>query len=231
MKPLVINPFIKFAFLISQITLILSTHHNAVIIIVIGYSLIYLLFHPIDRKMISSSLRIGFSLALFMLIFSWIKYQNITLAVVNGLALFKLYVAMLMVSIVYKLETSNKELSYVLSIVFSPCSLIGFDQNKLYTLFLIVLNQSFTMFASATRITKYAKFKNQGKTSITTLTRLIIPFINNNLKQNEMLAIALLNSGYDPQVKKVKPYFITDYKIGYSLTLIAIIALQVATII
>lgn len=230
MKPLKINPFIKFGFLISQILLILITHNNTVIAIAIGSALVYMIFHKIERKMLINSLRIGISLALFMLIFSWIKYQNIDLAIINGLELFKVYLAMLMVSIAYKLETGNKELSYVLSIVFSPFAIIGYDQNKLYTLFLIVLNQSYAMFISANRITKYAKFKNSGKISIKQLFNLIVPFINNNLKQNEVLAIALINSGYNPSNKRIKPFFITEYKTTYILLLLAVIVIQLASL-
>lgn len=231
MKPITINPFIKFGFLLIEIILMLVTHNNGVIIVAVVFSIIYMISHKISFKLAVNGLKFGLLLAVFMFLFSWIRYQDLTLALYKGSDLIKVYFGMIMISIVYKMETSNKELSYVLSVVFSPFRIIGFDQNRLYTLFLMVLNQIFTMRTSAIRMNKYAKFKNNDKLNIVESTKLIIPFINSNLKHNEILAIGLVNSGYNSQVKSVKPYFITNYKTSYVIILVVIIALQLLILI
>lgn len=231
MKPITINPFIKFAFLITEIILMLITHNNMIIIVVVLFSVVYMVSHKVGFKLAVNGLRFGLSLAVFMFLFSWIRYQDLTLAIYKGSDLVKVYFGMIMISIVYKMETTNKELSYVLSVVFSPFRIIGFDQNRLYTLFLMVLNQIFTMRTSALRMNKYAKFKNKDKLNIVESTRLIIPFINSNLKHNEILAIGLVNSGYNSEIKSVKPYFITNYKISYVIILVVIVGLQLLILI
>lgn len=231
MKPITVNPFIKFGFLLSQIILLLITHNNLLVLIVCCYSFIYIIWNRLNLKILIKGLKFGLLLALFIFIFSMIKYDNTTLALLNALELFKVYFAMIVVSVVYKFETSNKELAYVLSIVFSPFKVIGFDQNKLYTLFLMVLNQIYRMRTQALRIHKFSTFKQQQKLSIKATIGLVVPFINNNLKQNEMLAIGLLNSGYNPNCTTIKPYFITNYKQSLVVILIAIISIELIVII
>ncbi len=231
MRPITINPFIKFGFLLSQIILLLITHNNILIVLVILYSIIYMLISRVPRKLVTNGLKFGLLLAVFMFVFSLVRYQDLQLAMYNGLDLFKVYLAMIMVSVVYKMETTNKELAYVLSVVFSPFRVVGFDQNKLYTLFLMVLNQIFTMRESALRMHKYAKFKTADKLTIIDTAKLVIPFINSNLKHNELLAIGLINSGYNEQNKRVKPYFITNYKLSYVIILVVIISLELIILI
>lgn len=231
MKPITINPFIKFSFLLIEIILILVSHNNYVIGIAVLFAIAYMILNKVSYNMIVNGLKFGVLLAIFMFLFSWVRYQDLTLALYKGVDLIKVYFGMIMVSIVYKMETSNKELSYVLSVIFSPFKIIGFDQNRLYTLFLMVLNQIFTMRTSALRMNRYARFKNDDKLSIIETTKLIVPFINSNLKHNELLAIGLLNSGYNPSVKKVKPYFITNYRFIYVIILGAIVGLQLLILI
>ncbi len=226
MKPITINPFIKFGFLLSQIILILITHNTLLIGLVGLFSIIYMVFNRVSSKLVINGLKFGVLLAIFMFIFSLVRYQDLTLAAYNGLDLIKVYFGMIMISIVYKMETSNKELSYVLSVVFSPFAIIGFDQNKLYTLFMMILNQIFSMRKSALRMHKYAKFKTDDNLSLVATTKLIVPFINSNLKHNELLAIGLVNSGYNPEVKRIKPYFITNYKRSYVIILVVMLALE-----
>ncbi len=226
MKPITINPFLKFGFLISQIVLVLVTHNNWIIGSIITYSIIYLIINKVQLKYVLNGLKFGVLLAIFIFIFSLIQYTNIQLALINGIELFKVYFGMIMVSIVYKINTTNKELAYVLSVVFSPLRIIGYDQNKLYTLFMMILNQIFTMRKSALRMHKYAKHKEQDSLSIRQTAKLIVPFINSNLKQNELLAIGLINSGYVSDKKTVKPYFIKQYKLSYVILLIVILIIQ-----
>lgn len=226
MKPITVNPFIKFGFLISQILLILLTHNTTLIVLVSVFSVVYMIVNRVSSKLVINGLKFGFLLAVFMFIFSLIRYQDLTLAFYNGVDLIKVYFGMIMISIVYKMETSNKELSYVLSVVFSPLAIIGFDQNKLYTLFMMILNQIFSMRKSALRMHKYAKFKTDDNLSLAATTKLIVPFINSNLKHNELLAIGLLNSGYQSEIKRVKPYFITNYKRSYVIILVVMLAIE-----
>lgn len=226
MKPITINPFLKFGFLISQIVLVLVTHNNWIIGSIIVYSIIYLIINKVQLKYVLNGLKFGVLLAIFIFVFSLIQYTNIQLALINGIELFKVYFGMIMVSIVYKINTTNKELAYVLSVVFSPLRIIGYDQNKLYTLFMMILNQIFTMRKSALRMHKYAKHKEQDNLSIRQTAKLIVPFINSNLKQNELLAIGLINSGYVSDKKMVKPYFIKQYKLSYVILLIVILIIQ-----
>lgn len=226
MKPITINPFIKFIFLLIQICLLLLTHNLILIIDLTALSCLYMIINKVSGKIVLNGLKFGFLLGIFIFIFSWLRYQNLELAMYKGVDLILLYLGMIMVSIVYKMETSNKELSYVLSIVFSPFRIIGFDQNKLYTLFLMVLNQIYTMRISALRIHKYASFKADDKLKMAEVIKLISPFVSSNLKHNELLAIGLINSGYKPSVKKVKPYFITDYKLIYVIILVVILAFE-----
>lgn len=230
MRPLTINPFIKFAFLILQIVMLLVTHNSWSVLIVTVYSIIYMIICKVSTKLVINGLKFGLLLAVFMFIFSWIRYQDYELAILNGLDLIKVYFGMIMVSIVYKMETSNKELAYVLSVVFCPLAIVGFDQNKLYTLFMIVLNQIYIMRKSAFRMHKYASFKKGSKLTINETIKLIIPFVNSNLKHNEVLAIGLLNSGYDNQIKRVKPYFVTNYKLSYVIILVVIISCELVVI-
>ncbi len=226
MKPITINPFLKFGFLISQIILVLVTHNNWIIGSIIIYSIIYLVINKVQLQYVLNGLKFGVLLAIFIFIFSLIQYTNIQLALINGLELFKVYFGMIMVSIVYKINTTNKELAYVLSVVFSPLGIIGYDQNKLYTLFMMILNQIFTMRKSALRMHKYAKHKERESLNIRQTAKLIVPFINSNLKQNELLAIGLINSGYESDKKMVKPYFIKQYKLSYVILLIVILIIQ-----
>lgn len=230
MKPITINPFIKFGFLISQIILIIVTHNPYIVLLISIFTILYMSAKRVSPKLLFNGLKFGLLLSIFMFVFSLIRYQNVTLAVYNGLDLISAYIGMIMASIVYKMETSNKELSYVLSVIFSPLEIIGFDQNKLYTLFLLVLNQIYGMRTSALRMHKYAKFKNGHKLSILETVKLIVPFINSNLKHNELLAVGLLNSGYNPNLKRVKPYFITNYKYTYLILLITILGLELIII-
>ncbi len=227
MKPITINPFIKFAFLISQIIFILVTHNNLLIALVIFYSIIFFIANKVQLKYVLNGLKFGVLLAIFIFVFSLIQYANIQLALINGVELFKVYLAMIMVSIVYKLNTTNKELAYVLSVVFSPLKIIGYDQNRLYTLFMMILNQIFTMRKSALRMHMYAKHKEQSNLSIRQTAKLIVPFINSNLKQNELLAIGLINSGYSSEKKVVKPYFIKNYKLSYVIILVVILMTEI----
>lgn len=230
MRAITINPFLKFGFLVLQIVMLLVTHNSWLVLIVTIYSILYMIICKVSSKLVINGLKFGLLLAVFMFIFSWIRYQDFELAVLNGLDLIKVYFGMIMVSIVYKMETSNKELAYVLSVVFSPLTIIGFDQNKLYTLFMIVLNQIHIMRKSALRMHKYATFKKESKLSITETVKLIIPFVNSNLKHNEVLAIGLLNSGYSSHKKRVKPYFVTNYKVSYVIILVVIISLELIVI-
>ncbi len=231
MQPITINPFIKFGFLISQVILLLVTGNNLLIGLILVYSVVYMIVKRVPRQLVTNGLKFGLLLTVFIFAFSMIRYQDLQLAVYNGLYLFKVYLAMIMVSVVYKMETSNKELAYVLSVIFSPFKVVGFDQNKLYTLFLMILNQIFTMRESALRMHKYAKFKTADKLSIADTAKLVIPFINSNLKHNELLAIGLINSGYNSQNKTIKPYFITNYKWSYVIILVVIISLELIILI
>lgn len=226
MKPITINPFIKFGFLLSQIILVLVTHSNKIVLTIIIYSTIILAIRKIEIKQVLNGLKFGLFLAVFIFVFSLIRFTNLQLAIYNGLDLFKVYFAMILVSIVYKLDTSNKELSYVLSVVFSPLKVIGFDQNKLYTLFLMILNQIFALRYQALRMYKYATHKKGNKLTIRETMQLIVPFINSNLKQNELLAIGLINSSYDSSKTQIKPYFITSYKQSYVIILVAILLIE-----
>lgn len=226
MKPITINPFIKFGFLLSQIILILVTHDNLIALTIVVYSTIILVVRKIELKQVLNGLKFGVFLAIFIFVFSLIRYTDLQLAIYNGLDLFKVYFAMILVSIIYKLDTTNKELSYVLSVVFSPLKIIGFDQNKLYTLFLMILNQIFAMRYQALRMHKYATYKKGSRLTIKETMQLVIPFINSNLKQNELLAIGLINSSYDNLRTRVKPYFITSYKRSYVIILVAILLIE-----
>lgn len=227
MKPIKINPFFKFAVLVLQMILLITTSSNTLATFIIVTSIIVLIIKRVSGRLVINGLKFGILLACFMFLFSLIRYQNITLAILNGWNLLIIYIAMILASIVYKLDTSNNEIAYVLSVVFSPLKVIGFDQNKLYTLFLMVLNQIFTMRKSSLRIHKYAKRNKGSKLTISEVISLIIPFISNNLKQNEVLAIGLLNSGYNSQIKRVKPYFIVQYSNVQHILLIIFVAIEI----
>lgn len=231
MKPITVNPYLKFGFLVFQIILIIFSQNSNVIILISLASLSYILSQRAKLSIIIRGLSFGLFLTIFIFVFSYIRYQNIDLAIIAGVDLLKIYFAMLLVSIGYKLSASNKEVAYVLSNVFRPLSLLGYDQNKLYTLFLMILNQSFIMFDSANRMNKYARFKKGRKLSIRESVYLIVPFINSNLKQNELLAIGLINSGYDPQIKAIKPYFIISYKKRHIFVMSFIVLIQVIILI
>ncbi len=230
MRPITVNPFIKFMFLVVEIILIITTHNNLILYSIIIYSIIYLIINKTPSNQILNGLKFGMLLTIFMFIFSLIRYQEFTLAVYNAIDLFKMYLAMILVSICYKYHTTNKELAYVLSKVFSPLSIIGYNQNKLYTLFLVILNQIYNMRYSALRIHKYAKFKANDKLTIKQSINLIVPFINNNIKQNELLAIGLINNKYSGECKVVKPFFLRDYKFINHLVLIIIVLIQITLI-
>ncbi len=231
MKPLTIDPLLKFLFLVIQIITILICQSNVVYAIIVITSSIYIVMNKVSIKIIINGLKYGVLLTVFIFIFTYMRYQDLQLARINGVELIRIYLGLILLSIAYKINTTNKELAYVLSVIFSPLKIIGYDQNKLYTMFLMILNQIYIMRESAIRIHKYAKFKNKNKLSISQTTKLIIPFINNNLKQNELLAIGLLNSGYGSNQIKVKPYFIKNYKISHYVILLLIEIIELIIII
>ncbi len=230
MKPITINPILKFSLLVIQILILIITSSNALCLLSIIFGLVYLLVKRASFKDLLKALKFGGLLAIFIFGFSLIKYQSLALALVEGRDLLILYCALIILSLVYKVETTNKEMAYVLSIAFSPLAIIGFNQNKLYTLFLIILNQIFTMRNSALRMHKYARFYASDKLSLKAVINLVIPFVNNNLKHNEVLAMGLINNGYNPEKKQIKPYFITNYKPLYAIILVSLIVIEVVAV-
>ncbi len=230
MKAITVNPFVKFFFLLVQIIIILIVDNKLLTLFIVVVTTIYLIIKKSNVKIVLSGLKFGLLLAFFMLVFSQIRYGNIVVSVHKSLDLLEMYLSMILVSIVYKMETGNKELAYVLSIVLSPLKIIGFDQNKLYTLFLIILSQIYTMKDSAMRMYEHTMLQKNNEATLKRIIKLINPFIHINLKHNELLAIGLINNGYNVNKKNVKPYLIIKHKLGHYLILIVMLLCEILII-
>lgn len=226
MKPLTINPFLKFLFMLSQIMLVMLTSNNIVILWIICCCTLYLFWKRVKFKLVLNGIKFGLFLGLFMLVFSQIRYGDWELALSNSLNLFSLYFTLIMISVAYKLDTTNKEIAYVLSVVFAPLTIVGYPQNKLYTLFLVILNQITSMREVAMRMYRFARFEKNSRLSIGEIINLIPAFINLSLKQNENLAIGLLNSGYNINNKKITPVFLKNYRYAHVVVLVGIIIVE-----
>ncbi len=224
---LYINPFFKFFFLVFQflIVVICDNYYNLIFFLLL--SMLMLLLTRVKIKNILKSIIFGLFLAIFSFVFSYYITKSINFSIYKALNLLIMYLIILFYSLSYKKVSSNKEIAYVISYLFLPFSILGYNQNKMYTMILIILNQVSELRESAARIYKYHFLKEGANNKkINKLILLIQVFINNSLKQNENFTVALISKGYNIENKKVKPFFIIEYKSKYYLVLFIYLILE-----
>ncbi len=231
MKKLYINPFFKFSFLFLQLLLVIFFDKDNNLLMFLLLSILMLFLTRVKVKNILKSMVFGVFLAIFSFIFTYFISGSINLSIYKSIHLVTIYLIILFYSLAYKKTSSNKEISYVISCIFLPLKKIGYNQNKMYTMIIIILNQVGELRESAKRIYKYDSLNRTD--NIGNINRMIIlirVFINNSLKQNENFTVALISKGYSIENKKVKPFFIYDYKIKYYLILFVYLLLEILII-
>ncbi len=225
-----INPFIKFAFLIFQILIVVVFDDSVNLIYFLILSILILLLSRVNIKYVLSSMVFGIFLSIFSFVFSFLISNSIDLAIYKSLHLFIMYLIVLFYSLAYKKTSSNKEIAYVISYLFLPFSFLGYNQNKMYTMILIILNQVSELRVSAKRIYKYDSLNKKKISKINNLILLIQVFINNSLKQNDNFTIALISKNYSIDLKRVRPYFVYDYKVKCYIVLLFYLLLEILII-
>ncbi len=227
MKKVHINPFFKFSFLVVQLLIVIFFNNDNNLLYFLILSSLMLLITRVSIKTILKSMVFGIFLSIFSFVFSYIISNSFDFATYKALHLFTMYLIILFYSLAYKKTSSNKEISYVISYLFLPFKYFGYNQNKMYTMILIILNQVSELRESAKRIYKYDKLKKEEKESkINKLILLVQVFINNSLKQNENFTVALISKGYLIENKKIKPYLVYEYKFINNFILIVYLVLE-----
>ncbi len=222
-----INPYLKFLALITQFILIFITKDIQVLGILMIINLLIIIILRVKLMMVIKFSRYGIFLALFALTFNYILTQNMTISLTAASNLFIRYLLILFASLIYKKYTINKELAFVIS---SVSQLFGANQNQVYTIILVVLNQIYSLQEIALNLYRFERFNNPTTNrleQIKQIVNLLPVFISNALKQNENFTISLLNKNYHPENKKVNVYLIYNYSFFANLTLICYFALEI----
>ncbi len=228
MKPITINPFIKFVVLLMQFILIfLIQDLNILMILLVFNCLGIIIFQWKKLYQVFKFAKFGLFLAIFALTFNYIMTNNMQIAAISSLNLLMRYLLILIASIIYKDCSSNKEIAYVISRVMY-C--FGLSQNKIYTMILVILNQIMDLRQIALNLYRFERFNNPTTNKLEQIQQIIalLPvYINNVLKQNENFTISLLNKNYDPNIRKINVFLLKKYSKTKLVILLLFISIEI----
>lgn len=200
---------IKFVFLVFMFMIIsmLETRLEYVVFFVFTVLLLCLTRVNIFRyfKLMIFGFFLSFILFIFNYLFTFDLFNSLFIAVV-GFTNFSLY---FVYSIIFKVKTSNGEIAFIISYLFIGFSIFGYNQNKMYTTILIVLNNIYFMRIQIQMMYFHARLNSNPKGIVAKsklCVSLINPFISNVLKQHHEMSLSLISKGYNPRRKKIRYY-------------------------
>ncbi len=230
MQEIKVHPFIKFSLLLLQFLTIIFIEKNTILLVVaLIISLTSILF-KVKFKPILLALTYGIFLALFTLVFNYLFSNSLLYAISAALGVFTRFYIIITASIFYKTYTNNKEMAYVISKIASK---LGFKQNKVYTVILIILNQIYNLRNLIFNLYKFNNLNqldNSKVNQVKNTIKLLPVFINNALRQNDNFTLALINKNYNED-RAIRVYLNYNISNKLSIMIIAIYLFEILLII
>lgn len=161
----------------------------------------------------------GVFLSLFNFLFSYISSGNLLFSFMHSSRILLIFLNIYLVSLHFKTTSTNREVSFAVSWVLNIFRPLGYNQNKMYTMILVILNTSYQNYSKVFKMYHYESSFNNDK-SFKKVLNLLAPFINNILLLNESITLGLLNKGYKLENKKVKFIFSNKFNLVPYLLLI-----------
>lgn len=193
------------------------------------YDYLYLLVVAIIFNVIAKSrfkiyhLLFGLYISFFIFIFNIIIYSSFNYAAIKGVTSITIFIIILLFSYVIKVSLSHRQIAYCFSLGF-----IKGNQNKVYTVSLLVLNQINVLKEQALMTYKFSKIDMRNKkNNVQVIIQILVPFIFISLKRNTQVVISLMNKGYSIDNKKIKIVNLEVYNKYLNILLIVILIISI----
>ena len=208
-----LHPKLKFIVLIINVVLIFFIKDLLSLLL---FTIVTLIFMFISKTNILKYLKymyFGIFFAIFTFVYTYVLETNLSLSLISSLRVLQVFILIYIYSIIFKVNSTNREVAYVMSWSLSPFSIFGYNQNKMYTTILIVLSSIYTLRIDIITSYKYELIKRDYKKGVIEKIKIVInliePFFQKVLYRNEISTLSLLNKDYNPNKKKVR-FYIND---------------------
>ncbi len=193
---------------------------------------LFLLLNLINKSKISFRfLSFAVYLTIFIVVFNFIIFDNLRQAYGAGLETFLLFLNIWFISLFLKNTLTNKQLAYCITKTLMPLKTFGFNENKFYTIILLVLNQIYTLVSDAREVYDFARVDSNATTFIEKfklIIYLITPFIFTSLKRNKIITVSIINKGFTMNQKlKYINYGVISNKLLMSIFVIFVLELLI----
>lgn len=203
-----LDPLIRFFVLILNCILIFYLNSTYAFVLYTILTVLFLLLVRANFFKYYKYISFGLFIALFTFSLTYYYGGDLTAAFQSGEYAFIVFFLIFLQSIIFKANTTNRETAYVISFVFRIFEPFGYNQNKMYTIILLILNNIYSMRQNVIMVYRFEKMKFVGKLTwyrhVKLVLGLIVPFINRILYENETASLALINKGYSIDNKHMR---------------------------
>lgn len=199
----------KFVVLIVSFIVIYFLNSFVSFLLFFGFLVFWLVLCRVNVFKFFRLLILGGFLSFVVVVSSFVVSFDLVDSFELGLISFVRFFFYFCCSLIFKYRTSSGEIAFIVSYLFVGFSSLGYNQNKMYTLVLVVLNNIYFMYFNVGQMYMYMRLNhpNLGRFSrLKMVVSMIVPFISNALKQQDEVSLALISKEYQPFKKRIKYY-------------------------
>lgn len=221
------RPLSIYLYTFLNVFLIFLANNYFAYLILFLISIIWVMYLKIKIKF--SYFLFGSYISIFIFMFNIIIYQNFTTSLDEAVKSMSTFILILLYSFLLKKLVTSKELAYLFASTFSMFKIFGYNKNKIYTLFLIILNQINNLVISAKRLFNFSII-DSGLSKYKIIIKILIPFIFVSLKRNTNMTIALMLKGYNVDNKAIYYKSNVKYLYRYDILIILISIISIISV-